>query len=140
MNLLLSATSRWLLPLIVVLVTVLIYLPGLYGDFVFDDSVNILDNSALKVTTLTRENILTAALSGKSGPLGRSISMLSFAGNYYFTEFEPFFFKLTNVFIHIFAGLGVYMFVRQLTLVLDKSADGQPNMLNLRKCDIRVLL
>ena len=130
MNLLLSATSRWLLPLIVVLVTVLIYLPGLYGDFVFDDSVNILDNSALKVTTLTRENILTAALSGKSGPLGRSISMLSFAGNYYFTEFEPFFFKLTNVFIHIFAGLGVYMFVRQLTLVLDKSADGQQRLLH----------
>lgn len=103
--------------------TLLIYIPGLYGDFEFDDGVNILDNSAIKVETLSLDRVLTAALSGKSGPLGRSISMLSFASNYYFTEFEPFFFKLTNVFIHIFAGFSVYMFINQLTLALDKSAD-----------------
>ena len=103
--------------------TLLIYIPGLYGDFEFDDGVNILDNSAIKVDTLSLDRVLTAALSGKSGPLGRSISMLSFASNYYFTEFEPFFFKLTNVFIHIFAGFSVYMFIHQLTLALDKSAD-----------------
>ena len=105
------------------LITLLIYIPGLYGDFEFDDGVNILDNSAIKVDALSLDSVLTAALSGKSGPLGRSISMLSFASNYYFTEFEPFFFKLTNVFIHIFAGFGVYMFIHQLTLALDKSAD-----------------
>ena len=110
-------------PLIMALVTLLIYIPGLYGDFEFDDGVNILDNSAIKVDRLSLDSILTAALSGKSGPLGRSISMLSFAINYYFTEFEPFFFKLTNVFIHIFAGFGVYFFILQLTLALDKPAD-----------------
>ena len=109
------------MPLIVVLVTVFVYVPGLYGDFEFDDSVNILDNSAIRITTLSGDSILTAATSGKSGPFGRSISMLSFAGNYYVTEFEPFFFKLTNLLIHISAGLGVYVLVRQLTLALDKS-------------------
>lgn len=122
-------TTKWLLPLISVLVTVLIYLPGLYGDFEFDDSVNILNNEAIKITALSRDSILTAATSGKSGPLGRSISMLTFAGNYYFTEFEPFFFKLTNLLIHIFAGLGVYVFIRHLMLALDKSTNAQHRFL-----------
>ena len=91
-----SFKLRWALPLLSVLATILIYLPGLNGDFEFDDGVNILDNGALKVTTLSRDNKFAAATSGKSGVLGRSISMLSFAGNYYFTEFEPFFLKITN--------------------------------------------
>lgn len=124
------SSSRWLLPLILILVTIAIYLPGLNGGFEFDDSVNILDNPAIKITVLSSDSILAAALSGKSGLLGRSISMLSFAGNYYFTEFEPLFFKLTNVLIHIFAGLGVYVFIRQLTLALDKNADGQERFLH----------
>lgn len=120
------------MPLILALATILIYLPGLYGGFEFDDSVNILDNPALKLEKLTRESILTAALSGKSGPLGRSISMLSFAGNYYFTEFEPLFFKLTNLLIHLLAGLGVYVFVRQLTLALNRNTDRRQNFLHAR--------
>jgi protein O-mannosyl-transferase len=119
----LSKSSQWFVPLVLVFFTLLIYAPGLSGDFEFDDSVNILENSAIKIETLSRDGILAAALSGKSGPLGRSISMLSFAGNYYLTEFEPFFFKLTNVLIHIFAGLGVYAFIRQLALALDKAVD-----------------
>lgn len=126
MRLSLRTSSVGILPLLIVLVlTMLIYLPGLYGDFEFDDSVNILSNDAIKVVTLSRESILAAATSGKSGPLGRSVSMLSFAGNYYLTEFDPLFFKLTNVIIHIFAGLGVYAFTRQLSLALDKGADTQ---------------
>ena len=96
----LLSMSRWLVPLMLALVTILIYLPGLNGDFEFDDAANILDNEAIKIDALSRDSILTATLSGKSGPLGRSISMLTFAGNYYFTEFEPFFFKLTNLLIH----------------------------------------
>lgn len=117
--------SRWFLLLVSMLVTILIYLPGLSGDFEFDDTANILDNAALKIETLSRDSVLAAAISGKSGALGRSVSMLSFAANYYFTEFEPFFFKLTNVLIHLFAGLGVYVFIRQLTLALDKRGDAQ---------------
>lgn len=113
-----------------VLVTILIYLPGLNGDFEFDDGPNILDNTAIKIETLSRDSILSAALSGKSGSLGRSVSMLSFAGNYYFTQFEPFFFKLTNVLVHIFAGFGIYVFIRQLTLAIDKCANMQRRLMH----------
>lgn len=124
-----SSPSSRFLPLVLILITILIYLPGLYGDFEFDDSINILDSTPIKVTQLSRDSILAAATVGKSGPLGRPVSMLSFAANYYFTEFEPFFFKLANVIIHIFAGIGVYMFVRQLTLALDKGVNDRPPVL-----------
>lgn len=130
MKLRLFSTSGWFLPLTLVLVTILIYLPGLNGDFEFDDGPNILDNTAIKIETLSRDSILTAALSGKSGSLGRSVSMLSFAGNYYFTQFEPFFFKLTNVLIHIFAGFGIYVFIRQLMLAIDKCANMQRRLMH----------
>lgn len=130
MNFSLRFASRRFLLLILALITLLIYIPGLYGDFEFDDSVNILSNSAIKITSLSRDSILTAATSGNSGVLGRSISMLTFAGNYFFTEFEPLFFKLTNVLIHLFAGLAVYAFVRQLTLALDKTVDAKQRLLN----------
>ena len=122
-------TSRWFLPLVLLLLAILIYLPGLYGDFEFDDTQNILDNASIRVETLSRNSILGAATSGKSGPLGRAVSMLSFAANYYFTEFEPFFFKLTNVLIHILAGLGVYVLARQLTLALDDRAQSNKKLL-----------
>ena len=115
--------SRWIFLLFAMLIAMLVYLPGLYGDYEFDDGVNILDNAALKVSTLSYESILAAATSGKSGVLGRSISMLSFAGNYYLTGFDPFFFKFTNLLIHVFAGIGVYVLVYQLALVLDKGED-----------------
>ena len=123
-------SSRRFFLFLCALLTLLIYAPGLSGDFEFDDSVNILDNSAIKIDKLSQANILGAALSGKSGPLGRSVSMLSFAVNYYFTEFEPFFFKLTNVLIHILAGFGVYAFTKQLTLALYKQADNQRRALH----------
>lgn len=115
--------SHRLLFLLLALATVLIYLPGLAGDFEFDDGGNILENETLKISTLSSQSIMAAITSGKSGPLGRGISMLSFAANYYFTGFEPLFFKLTNVLIHVCAGLGVYALGRQLTLAVDRSAD-----------------
>lgn len=118
-----STVSRWFASLLVVFITIAIYAPGLHGDFEFDDGANILDTPAIKLTSLSRQNILDAATSGKSGPLGRSISMLSFAANYYFTQFDPFFFKLTNLLVHLLAGIGVYAFIFSLTLAIYKNED-----------------
>ena len=117
--------SKYFLLLIFMFVAILIYLPGLYGDFEFDDSINILENPALKLNLLSREKVLSAAVSGKSGPLGRPISMLSFGVNYYFTGFEPFFLKFTNLLIHVMVGSGVYMFVYHLTMAVRRSGERQ---------------
>ncbi|MDY6467998.1 hypothetical protein SKM57_05270 [Acinetobacter faecalis] len=86
-------------------ITSLLYWNGLYGDYVFDDSANILENNKLAMTELTYEALKAAYGSGDAGPLGRPISMLSFALNHYFSGFDPFYFKLTNLFIHLLNGV-----------------------------------
>jgi hypothetical protein len=100
----------------VLIASFLAYHPGLTGTFVFDDQINILENSHLRITNLSPSTLLHAALSGGSGPLGRPISILSFALNYYFTGVNPFYFKLTNLIIHMLNGIGIFVLT---TLILE---------------------
>lgn len=92
-----------------IVITFLLYQKGLYGDYVFDDGVNILENQKLAITSLDIIYLQAAWGSGDAGPLGRPITMLSFALNHYFTGFDPFYFKLTNLFIHLINGLLVFI-------------------------------
>ena len=102
----------WALPLLGMAVFVLlVYWHGLYGGFFFDDSVNFLEPAEIQINSLSSDTLLGAWQSGRAGPLGRPISMVSFALNYYFSGFVPFYFKLTNVVIHLVNGLLVYMLV-----------------------------
>lgn len=78
------------------------YWPGLYGGFVFDDDVNILQNASLQIKFGSWNEFWSAGVSGHAGPLGRPIALLSFALNYYWAgAFDPFQFKIVNLFIHI---------------------------------------
>src|SRR5690606_22250451 len=79
------------------------------GDFIFDDWSNILQNERLQVDHVSSEAIWQAALSGDSGPLKRPVSMLSFWANYYTTGLNPFFFKVTNLLIHLGNVLALFM-------------------------------
>ena len=97
------------LSFIITAITFILYYPGLFGDFVFDDSANILENKKLAIHNLSHENLKSAALSGNAGPLGRPISLVTFSLNYYFTSFDPFYLKLTNLFIHLINGLLVFV-------------------------------
>lgn len=91
------------------IVTFFIYQQGLNGDYVFDDGVNILENKKLAITRLDWASLQAAWGSGDAGPLGRPIAMLSFALNHYFIGFDPYYFKLTNLIIHLFNGLLVFL-------------------------------
>lgn len=77
------------------------YVPGLSGGYVFDDEVNILQNRQLHVQSLSVSELKAAALSGNAGPMGRPISLLSFALNLYSSGTDPYFFKLANLLIHL---------------------------------------
>lgn len=99
-----------------------VYYPGLFGDYVFDDSANILENKKLAINSLNWQMINSAALSGDAGPLGRPLSMLSFALNYYFSGFEPFYFKLTNLLIHILNTVLVFLISRQIFISIRLSS------------------
>lgn len=92
----------------------LCYQPGLYGDFEFDDQANLLLNGDLQIDRLTFPALKLAAFSGEAGPLGRPISMASFAINHVVTGFDPFYLKLTNLIIHISAGAVIYLLLLQL--------------------------
>lgn len=92
----------------------LCYQPGLYGDFEFDDQVNLLFNLDLQIDQISLPALKLAALSGDAGPLGRPISMASFAINHVVTGFDPFYLKLTNLIIHITSGALLYILLLQL--------------------------
>lgn len=89
--------------------TFLVYQQGLTGSFIFDDGQAIANNEYLKIQDMSKESLQQAAFSNDSGPLKRPISMLSFALNYYATGMDPFYFKLTNVFIHLANGIGIFI-------------------------------
>jgi protein O-mannosyl-transferase len=112
---------RWALPVLGMAVFVLLlYWPGLYGGFFFDDSVNFLEPAEIRIKDLTLNSLLGAWESGYAGPLGRPISMVSFALNHYFSGFIPFYFKLTNVVIHLLNGLLVYLLVHLIARAMER--------------------
>ncbi|ROZ79140.1 tetratricopeptide repeat protein [Ramlibacter sp. WS9] len=78
-----------------------LYWPGLQGGFIFDDFSSIVENPALRSTDGSIASLTTAASSGISGPLGRPLSMLSFAANLHLFGAAPYSFKVTNLAIHI---------------------------------------
>jgi protein O-mannosyl-transferase len=93
-----------------------IYWPGLSGGFFFDDAANILEPAEIQINSFSFESLRMLWESGKAGPLGRPVSLLSFAANYYFSGFNPGYFKLTNLAIHCLNGILTYfltgLFVR----------------------------
>ncbi len=91
-----------------------IYLPGLHGNFFFDDIPNILTAEAIHLDSLSFESVSTALLSGRSGPLGRPIAQFSFALNYFFSGLSPLAFKATNLAIHLLCGCLVFVLALKL--------------------------
>lgn len=90
----------------------LVYWPGLPGAFFFDDEPNLLLNEALAISHLDFHTLWTAAFSFNAGPLGRPLSMASFALNQYFAGWDAYYFKLINVLIHLSNGIGILMLSR----------------------------
>lgn len=90
------------------------YRHGLSGTFVFDDGPNIVHNPSIAINDLSLHTLKQAAFSGFSGPLLRPVSMVSFAVNHYVTGLNPYYFKLTNLVIHLFNGAGIFILTRLL--------------------------
>nr|WP_315488773.1 hypothetical protein [uncultured Rhodoferax sp.] len=101
--------------LLIWLLLFVIYSSGLRGDFAFDDYVNIVNNPSLRADGDTKDSLLSAASSGITSPLGRPISMVSFALNYSLFGEKPFSFKLTNLVIHYVNALLMFLLITQLT-------------------------
>lgn len=105
--------------LIVGTLLVAIYWPGLHGGFFFDDGPSILVPEGVRLESLSLEAIHQALLSGGAGPTGRPLAQSSFALNYYFSGFDAFVFKATNLGIHLGCGFLVFgLALRLLTAAM----------------------
>lgn len=99
------------------------YWPGLSGGFFFDDWPSILLEEGVRLSSLTVDSLHQALISGRSGPLGRPVAQLSFALNHYFSGFDPFAFKVTNLAIHAACGLVIFGVVQQIAKELNPLSD-----------------
>jgi len=76
------------------------FAPGLSGGFFFDDNPNIVSNNAIQIEDLTLSSLKGSLQGPTAGPLGRPVSVLSFALTHYFFGLDPFAFKAINLAIH----------------------------------------
>ena len=105
-----SPNYEGLLIALLAIVVILIYADTLTTPFILDDIHNIRDNSHIRMTSLSLKNILRAGF--QSPAVRRPIANISFALNYYFSGLNLVGFHLTNILIHILAGIFLYFFVK----------------------------
>lgn len=96
------------------LLAIVVYFPGLSGDYMFDDTSNLLQNRELEFDTLDLESLQNAAFSSGAGELRRPVSMASFALNRYFFGIAPYSHKVINLVIHLLTGLALFQLCRLL--------------------------
>lgn len=112
---LLASRHTYLLALLAAcVVTILVYLPGLFGPFVFDDYVNIVQNPGTILPNLSLHALADAAFSMSAGLLMRPVSMLSFALERYFFGSAAFSFKAINLGIHLINGALIFLLLHLL--------------------------
>lgn len=80
-----------------------VYFPGLHGSFLFDDYPN-LKALGLYGGVSNWETFYSFVFGGFSGPTGRPVSLLTFLLNANNWPADPFYFKYTNVLIHLLNG------------------------------------
>lgn len=102
----------WLL-----LLTGIIYLPSLTNPFIWDDEQFIYKN--VYVQTFAIKEIFTQNTVAGAGELSnyyRPLTTLSFAIDYQFWGLTPFGFHLTNISLHILAGLLLWHILKKIRL------------------------
>ena len=111
----------WSIALLAV-VGCLVYANTLNVPFHFDDEVNI-QHEALKLEALDKEQVLRAL--GGGALVARPVSNFSFALNYFIGENRVQGYHLVNIFIHVCAGIFLFLLLRA-TLTLAPNRDRYP--------------
>ena len=96
-------------------IALIIYSKGVDGPYVLDDIPNLVDNQSLILNGLDFKSIKNAAMSSPSSIFYRPISMLTFAANFTFAgNKDPYSAKFTNILIHLFIGVGIFLLVFEI--------------------------
>jgi hypothetical protein len=110
------------------LFVLLLYRPGLDGDFVFDDFPNLVENAALHALAEGDGSVAEAAFSTRTGPLGRPLAMASFALQVWLDGgLLPARLKLVNLLLHLAVGVALLAVLARLDRALpSQQALGPP--------------
>ena len=127
--------------LVVLILTVMVYYPGLTDGFYFDDFPNIIDNQLLHVKSPTLENFWQATWSGSSSTFGRPLAYFSFSLNSYFGGMDASVMKITNLAIHIVVGTLLFFFSRMLVKYINQTRQKNfnVNFISIMACGIWLL-
>lgn len=101
----------------VILVSTLVFLPGVSGPFVLDDQANLIENPHIYIKSLNIDELEFAASTAQTGyRYERGLSFISFALNYYGSggALVPTHIKLTNIVIHAFNATLVLALLNRL--------------------------
>lgn len=115
-----SASRRFLpLSLVVALLAGLTFLPGLPGDFVFDDVPNIEYNHDIKLDNLSINGLYEVIAAPQMSGNMRTLPTLTFALDYWRAggTNDPTTFKTTNILIHAITAFALAWLLRGLLLV-----------------------
>lgn len=99
--------------LALLVLTGLLYLPGLNGPFLHDDFGRILNNELVEAKKLDIPSLLRSTLEYPQRPL----SMMTFAANHATCGAKPACFKAVNVLLHLGTGLALWLFLKQFLSV-----------------------
>lgn len=101
--------------IIIFFIYLLVYYPGLYGSFIFDDYAN-LNKLGNYNGVRNLDTFLKYIGNGIAGPSGRPISLLSFLLNGTNWPTDPYPFKLTNILLHGLTGFFLFLLCRLIFL------------------------
>ncbi|MCK0155050.1 hypothetical protein MWU49_15150 [Alcanivorax sp. S6407] len=113
----LSFLHLTLYALLISVLAIALYLPGLGGGFTLDDGYNILQNRLLYVDVFNIDDFIIAAFSFHGVDGSRALPLLSFALDYWRSGgMDASAFKMTNLLIH---GITVFFLVFMLRRLLE---------------------
>ncbi len=92
------------------------YQYGLTSKWFLDDYGNIVNNNALRLDTMSLPALWHAVWSFDAGPLGRPISLATFAIQRYYNHLDPYAFKVVNLALHMVTTILIAGFTRSLLL------------------------
>lgn len=106
--------------------TAALYIPGLSGPWLVDDNYNL---GTLKGFTPATAPYREVVLGNDSGPLGRPVSMASFALNHVLGLFDTTSLKAGNLLLHLLNGLLLFALLYRLLQVRPVSKELHPILL-----------
>ena len=112
--------SSYLFLFFILLLTFLLFYPGLHGTFLLDDFANLPPLNTINQSEQFIDSIWQFISQGASSKIGRPVSLLSFALQSNSWPETPGQFKIVNLIIHLINGVLIFFIARKLITLHNK--------------------